>query len=446
MKKRKSKFVITGVLLAGLLISSPYSLKLNLGNAAQPSVTSSHKEKLFFYSKSDMNPTLDFVKNSNKDESLKDEKEKFKNGSLTVDTKQIGNPENLEAVTALAYPADEIKQDAILKDQLQKALRSGKRIYLYGGVTFNDYRELLGVEEVSVMAKDSHGNEKKVVFGNRDAEIAQEKSGIKKKNPNQLLTEKEDNYDIIGFTLDPNTPHKLSAISISVNTANGKTQPSEEHYLREVLDNLSYIIDKSNQQENKPVSLIKKNAALAGSNIIRATSPYRFEGVVYWYSELAGKTFTSWDLLQNADETVANYDYFIIKDYTTIQPYNGWGAYKLKADHDIPWDADYILEWGPGDSNSSPYNISLSWPFGAQWSFSMSTSPTVDEMGSQPYDYGRWEVYNSLWYIDGEKFQPATTWKSYGTWADMDIREFGTFISSKGQVGSSIKIDVSWDY
>lgn len=432
--------------MTGLLVSSPYSL--NLGDAAQP-VASSHKEKLSFYSRSDMNPTLDFVKNSNKDESLKDEKEKFQNGSLTVDTGQIGNgtkkfPEDLKAVTALAYPADEIKRDANLKSQLQEALRSGKRIYLYGGVTFDDYRELLGVDEISVTTKDGNGNEKKATFGNRD-KLAQEKGGLKEK-PDKLLTEKEDNYDIIGFTLDKNTPHKLSVISISVTTINGKTHPSEEHYLREVLDNLSYIIDKSNQQESKPTSLIKKNAALA-ANVIRATSPYRFEGAAYWYSELAGKTFTNWDLQQNTDETVADYDYFMVKDYRTIQGYNGWDSFKLKTDHDIPWDSDFILQWGPGDKSSSPYPISFGVPFSVSWSFNMSTDPTVDEMGSLPYDYGRWEVYSNWFAIDGTNFQPATTWKSYGTWADMDIREFGTFYGGlAGNVESSIKIDVSWDY
>ncbi|WP_018132343.1 hypothetical protein [Effusibacillus pohliae] len=230
-------------------------------------------------------------------------------------------------------------------------------------------------------------------------------------------------------------------------------EPNEGLFLREILDNLSYVIDKANKA-NKPTTFIKKNRVLAGNNVIVATAPYRFEASAYYQrlgqeALLAGKTFTDWVLEQNKDETVADYDFFLIKDYTTIQGYNGWYGKKLKTDHDIPWDTDYILEWGPKDSSTSPYQVTFGYPFNVQLQFSMSSNPIVDEMGSQPYDYGRWEVYKNFGYINGDQFQPATTWKSYGTWADMDIREFGNFQrsdSAYGPADSSIKIDVSHDY
>ncbi|MFZ3590987.1 hypothetical protein ACOI1C_17450 [Bacillus sp. DJP31] len=118
-------------------------------------------------------------------------------------------------------------------------------------------------------------------------------------------------------------------------------------------------------------------------------------------------------------------------------------------DHDIPYSTDRIIDWDPDSSNDGPYQISFAYPYSISWGFSMNNNPKVSNIGSQEYDYGRWEVHNdfySLSGLDGHRFEPSTTWKSSGTLAIMDIREKGYFVRNGITVNSSITSRVSYDY
>lgn len=452
--KKKAKVSSIVLLTTALVMSSGYSVNFNTKGAYAQSVSGSvHQEKLVFFSNGDLKETVNFVNNSNKDESLKEEKEQIKDGKLLIDSKQIKNgivnfPDNLDGVTSLAYPVEAVKKDESIKKGLQNAIQLGKRVYLYGGVTYDEYRELLGLDEISVTLTSDTGVKYNITHGGRD-KAATEKGPLKKKS-NKLLTEKEDKYDIIGYTLDGNAKHRLFASTIAVYEEKKKSIPTEAHYMREILDNLSYVIDQSAQETTTKSSIgfMKLNKAYAaGNNVIVATAPQRYSASAYDGGVLAGKTITDWTLEQNKDETVSNYDFFLVKDNTQIYDYNGYWSKELLTDHDIPYDSDYIQDWGPSDSSSSPYTIQIGFPWAVSFQFSMSSDPDVDEQGSLDLDYARWNTSVVLFDMNGDVFKAWTGWKSSGTFASMDIRETANFMSSEGLLmESSIKIDVDYDY
>lgn len=79
----------------------------------------------------------------------------------------------------------------------------------------------------------------------------------------------------------------------------------------------------------------------------------------------------------------------------------------------------------------------------------MGNSPHVDSIGSHDYDYGRWLVTSTgfdLNGLHGELFKPHSHWKSYGTYAVMDIREYGYFTRSGITASSYVNVRVHHDY
>ncbi|RBP87895.1 hypothetical protein DFO70_11786 [Cytobacillus firmus] len=434
MKKKTLAKGITGLALAALLVQP---LALN-GSAKQ---TDPVELKIYSEKAPSIQKTLDAF---SKDETLKKVKAQLDRGALRAEKIGLSNKGEGQE---LAADVRTVREDKNLQKQLANRLKSGAKVYLYGGVTIDEYKDLMEISEVSVKVKDEKAKDLNLTFGGEKEKA--EKEGKKlKQNPYSLAAEDENSYDIVGYSIVEANENKFAVTNISVfDDAGNEIEPTEEYYIREILEISADTAAKIEVQTFSLGSIFGLNRVHADSEPV-TSSPTRITATAYYNGVIAGRTYTDW-VLEKAGDSDSSFDYFLVNDKTTISGANGFVAKYLKSDHDIPYDSDYIIDWDPDDDTSSPYNLSFGVPFSAAWSFDMSNSPKVNNIGSQPYDYGRWEVtpggLSSS--INGVRFEPATTWKSAGTYASMDIREYGTFRNAKNIAAySSVKIDVNYDY
>jgi hypothetical protein len=442
MGRKKTLLLIT-ILLIGI-VWSPYSLNVKGANASTAG-TKAEERKLDFYSAEDITPVIKSMKNDNKDDSIIKEKQFLNEGKIKVEWKQA-NKENKvtnQESTDIAYSVNEVKKSPELQKALHDALIDGKKVYLYGGLTFDEYRQLLNIDEITIDASKENSKPMKVHFGN------EKQKGPKKENPHSLAWKDEDVHDIIGYTIK-DVPQKLFVSDINVSSKNGTLPPTTKHYIQEILNSLVITVESTAEEEPGITSFnfLRKNAAKADSKIVKSNGT--FSASAYYNSLLLGRIYTDWYLKQSYDESDGTYDYFTVEDYTQIQGYNGGYPYYLKVDHDIPYDSDHIYDWDPDDDSDNPYNISIGFPWSISFSFNLGGEPTVNEIGSLNYDYGRWEIKNGIGgsLKNGDRFKPATSWKSYGTYASMDIRHWCNFTEVSGNMTAQAyhKLDVDYDY
>ncbi|MGE6720784.1 hypothetical protein ACQKGD_26040 [Peribacillus frigoritolerans] len=438
------------VIVAGALILNPYSM--NFANEKFGEKTAEakipYKRDLLFVSDKNTDGSLETVaskKIKNVDTTVKKAmKVNIKNKKDKVAASSVSEYEDL------AYNVEEVRNDKKLQKELSKAIKSGSKVYLYGGVTFEEYKELLDIKEVAIKKEG-----KKLRFDVNEKEEAKQKGGLKN-NPNALTSEDDYTYDVIGYTLDEKEHNQLMISTISVAGAENEEIPTD-YYAQEILDSTAETVDVEEQKytaslESKSIfNWFKPETAKASSKIVKSSSSRVF-GNAYWAGSKVGWTVTDWVLHRANSDGDKKYDYFFVEDNTTITTAAGWRADKLKTDHDIPYKNDYIRDWDPGDDSSSPYSISLSAPYGVSFGFNMSGNPKVNDIGSQQYDYGRWEVTNtkplSTTGMKGVRFEPHTSWRSYApdTLAVANIQEWGYFSRSGIKASSHVKMKVSYSY
>lgn len=426
-------------------MATPYSF--DIGALAKDQSPNPEKNVSFF-GNSNIEKSFSDLKNNKKDEALASIQRSLDEKSLKVSLKNVEKStkaENLDQVDGLAYPIKVVRNNKNLQEELQQAMKDGEKIYLYGeSVTFDEYKELLGLDDVTIEVDGKDGKAMKVTMLE---EKAKEEKGKLKNNPNSLAEESEDAKQVIGYTTEENVVNKLFTATINSMGKNGKLKLKNEDYIQAILDDqvrTSEIEKRNSQSDDKTAFGFTKNSASA-SLILRKDSYDHIAYAKYNYNTY-GKVYTDWKLYQQTNESVSNYDYFTVKEYMQPYTYNGSFIDYVKVDHDIPYDSDHIGEWGPNDSSGPTYSVGLGYPFSISYSFSMSSDPYVNEIGSQYYDYGRWTMSSMG---SGERFVPSTGWKSYGTMASMDIRDYVDFhVPASGGVTTRAyqKIDVNYDY
>ncbi|WP_299094231.1 hypothetical protein [uncultured Metabacillus sp.] len=453
----KKIFILVSIvaITIGIFIS-PYSIDFDLSKSKANAISEvkelKSEKKLMFYGSDLSAEKLNDIKKNEKDDSLVQVKQKIKDNEIKATakkgSKEVITSENLQEYTDVAFDVKLVRKDLELQKHLHNLLQNGKKVYLYGGLTFEEYKQLLNIEEMTAEASDPTSKSKKMII----AEFGSDKKekGSKKEHKNSSIEEDEEIREVIGYTLDPNDANKVFVSDITVNTKLGKATPSEEHFLHEVLDGVYITTKKEKEQseskETKVSGIFSKNSAYAG-NITRKSSPYTYSSSAYSGSMLVGRVYTDWYLLQNTDESEYAWDYFVVKDRKQTYSYNGARTTYLYVDHDIPCDCDEIEDWSPwDDSGGASYGISIGWPWNISVSYGMASNPKIDQQGSTAYDYGRWVVTDAD-IGDGEIFYPHTGWKSSGTMATMDIRHKATFYANE-YVGGGLNqhIDVSYDY
>ncbi|MCO0599127.1 hypothetical protein NGI46_17085 [Peribacillus butanolivorans] len=439
------------VIVAGALILNPYSMNLVNQKFGEETAEAKlpYKRDLLFVSDKNTDGNLETIVSEdmkNKDAKVKKAmKVNVKNKKDQVAVSSISEYEDL------AYNVEEVKNNKKLQKELSKALKNGAKVYLYGGVTFEEYKELLGVKEVAIKKEG-----KKFRFGVDEKEM-ETKKGELKDNPNALTSEDDFTYDVIGYTLDEKEHNQLMVSNISVSGESNKELPAtNDHYVQEILDSTAETVDVEEQEyaaslESKGIfNWFKPEKATASSKAVKS-SPSRIYANAYWNKTKVGWTVTDWVLHRGVSDGDSKYDYFFVEDNTTISTAGGWRADKLKTDHDIPYSDDFIRDWDPGSSTKGPYSISFSAPFGVSFGFNMSGDPNVKDIGSQQYDYGRWEVTNNhliTFGISGARFKPHTSWRSEQAdkYAIVDVQEWGSFSRSGIKASSHVKVRVSYSY
>ncbi|MDR7003095.1 hypothetical protein [Neobacillus niacini] len=448
MKKRAAASILGSVALVGTLIFNPYSFDFSKDKVSQSKVSASapYNRDVLYLSNEEPGKVEGIVSGfeSNQKQKIKD--------AMKVTVKKDDSIPSLDGYEDVVVHVDKLKKDIKLQKELQGKIKSGTKVYLVGGASVNDFKNLLKLDKIEVKDKEKN----KTARYDWDEEKMAKEKGPLKVNPNSAAEEGEFNYDVIGYTLDENENNQLMISNISAFDENGKkVKPTDELYVQEVLGSTAETVDVEEQEyaaaqkaKQKVLGFLTTSKVEAGMTGVKS-SPARIYGNAYYSGTKVGHTVTDW-YLSKASDSESAYDYFMVEDKTSVyQDSSIWEPTKLWADHDIPYDSDYIKDWDPDDDGDSPYQIGFGLPYSMSWGFEMTGDPIVDNIGSQQYDYGRWEVTETNWGLsglDGERFQPTTTWKSAGTWAVMDIREKGTFQRSGLTATSSISVRVSYDY
>ena len=448
MKKKRVAGILGSVVLVSTLIVNPYSFDFSKDKITQSKVSASAPYARDVLYLSDEEPKkLDGVVSGFE----KGQKQKIKD-AMKVTVKKSDSVTSLEGYEDIVVHKDKIKKDKKLQKELQGKIKSGSKVYLVGGASVNDFKNLLNLDKIEVKDKEKN---KSARFDWDEAKMAKEKGPLKV-NPNSAAEEGEFIYDVVGYTLDENEQNQLMISDISAYDENGnKVAPTDDIYMQEILGSTAETVDVAEQQytaaqqaQKKILGFLTPNNAKASMTGVKSSSS-RIYGNAYYIGSKVGHTVTDW-YLSKASDSESAYDYFMIEDKTSVyQDSSIWEPTKLWADHDIPYDSDFIKDWDPDSDSSSPYSIGFSAPFSVSWGFEMDGNPIVSNIGSQEYDYGRWEVTETNWGLSGlsgERFEPSTTWKSAGTLAVMDIREKGTFKRSGLTATSSISVRVSYDY
>lgn len=441
--------IVATVCILGLVlmvVTTPYSLNIKNVMAQENSITKG--KNISFFGNEKVEQSLQHLVKNNKDEALETIQQSLESEKLnisTIDVEKSSKVKKGDMVDGLAYPIKSVRKNKTIQNYLQQMIHDGEKVYLYGeNVTFNEYKKLLGLTDITVEVLGENGKSMEISL--LEDEANKEKGGLKD-NPNSLAKENEDEKQVIGYSLDNNAVNKIFTATINNDSKNGKLKLRNEDYIQAILDDQlqTMEIEKNYQPDNETaLRFLQKNTASAGRTL-RKDSYDHVAYAKYNYTTY-GKVYTDWKLYQQTSESVSGYDYFTVKEY--MQPYSYNGSYidDVKVDHDIPYDSDEIGEWGPDDSGGPTYSVGLSYPFSISYTFSMGADPYVNEQGSQYYDYARWTMSS---YGSGERFIPSTGWKSSGTYASMDIRDYVDF-HVPGSQGSTArayqKIDVNYNY
>lgn len=439
---KKPLMIVSSAAIALSILASPYSINFKVSeqetSAAQ---VIKSKKSLAFYGSDSSTQVLNKVEKNVTDGSLNKINQKIKNKQIKTNAKKEKDilNDDVRSYTDVAYDVKKVRNNPKLQKRLQEILQSGKKVYLYGGLTLEEYKKLLNIKEMTVDVTDAK-SDKQII-----AQFGETEEKPRKKNSH--AEKDEDVREVIGYTLDSKDASKVFISDITIESPMGTVKPTEEHFVREVLSGVNATINKEEgnvQEEAEVGGILHTNKASAG-NVTRKSSA-TLTASAYNGSYLLGRVYTDWTLMQDTDESEYKYDYFVVKDKSQLYSYNSARTNYLYVDHDIPGVEDQVADWAPVDDTASPYQISIGLPWSISTSFNMGSNPKVDSQGSIASDYGRWVVtdYNIG---DGEVFYPYTGWKSTGTYANMDIRKKAQFYANEYMgAGLNVHYNVTYDY
>ncbi|MFA1712320.1 hypothetical protein ACDX66_11440 [Peribacillus frigoritolerans] len=463
----KTKKILKGsfvVILSLLFFFSSYSVNFFAkANDRKETTNESSEEKnivIIADDETSTEETVNTVVEENSDPEFEDIQDKVDNNELNVSVVSPDNKKDFEKSNSIAADAAVVEGNKLYKDFLKAEIEGGKRVFLYGDVQSEDYKEILDLDKLSV--KENNGQ---LEFGLSEEEL--NKKAIE--NGKEVVDVKPSDYEgnekgsldaadseytshVIGYTIDKN--QELQYVDVSINNfdENGNSIPNtNEMLLQEVLNTQSEIIDMENEinQEKNTTdasTFITNNKVQAES--VRVKNKYDIVEKGYRLGILVARMDTDWHLYKQNSEKSKKYDYFTLKPVTQVTSYKGIWARSIYTDIDIPADTDHLDDWGPmGDRGAPAVNLTLGYPFSVGISMNFGENLQIDDRSSLAYDYARWQINDGATdlnrNISGKTFNPAAGWASTGTYARAGLTVIGKF---DNYITLTTKSDVSYDY
>jgi hypothetical protein len=412
------------VALVGILTSaitlSPYSINLQ----SKSVLAKSESKELLFASRNNLE-NLDFWSDNGAFDNVK---QALKDKKIIIKSIHPEEKEDVSEFNSIAYNYKDVKGDKKLQESLQTALSDGKKVFLYGGLTVEEYCELLGIENIYSKIESSDSKETiKVSFH----DSKKEKKKLEEKEGSYNIS--DNIHEIIGYTLDKDASYKVFISDINNYDDKGKIDLTDEIYLKEILEH-----------ENKDIE--KSNMSLASAKIV--DSEYDIIANAYYLNDKVGSINSQWKLYKVTDESDSDYDFFYVKDTSTIETYSwSWDAERFSVKHDLPFDGDQLDDASPNDTSSNPYSISLSFPFNISYTYTLDSEPDIDLTLNKTYDYAKWIVRDNQLESDQYDYEFVTAWASTGSYAAIDIDHTVNFYSGIDvEADADHSITVRYDY
>ncbi|MDO7487566.1 hypothetical protein Q5O89_20735 [Peribacillus frigoritolerans] len=471
----KTKKILRGsfvVILSLFLFFSSYSVNFfTKANEMKETTNDSSEEKNIVIIADDETSTEETVKTvveENSDLEFEDIQDKVDNNELNVSVVSPENNQDLEKSNSIAADAAVVEGNKSYKDFLKTELEDGKRVFLYGDVQAEEYKEILDLDKLTVKENDGQlefglseeelnekaiENGKEVVGESADASNGSEPTDDEVNGKGALDTaDSEFTSHVIGYTMDKSQEFQFVDVSINNFDENGNSIPNtDEMVLQEVINTQSEIIDtenEMNQEQNTTdaFTFITDNKVNAES--VRVKNKYSLVEKGYRLGLLVARMDTDWHLYKQNSEKSKKYDYFTLKPVTQITSYKGIWARSIYTNIDIPAASDQLDDWGPmGDRGTSSISLSLGYPFSVGISMSFGENLKIDDRSSLAYDYARWQLNDGATElnrnISGKTFNPAAGWASTGTYARAGLTVVGKF---DNYITLTTKSNVSYDY
>jgi hypothetical protein len=262
--------------------------------------------------------------------------------------------------------------DNRIKSILRKAYSENKKIYLYGELTINDYKEVLDLGEFGKHVDIYNTEQKKLdkkVFLSFDEEY-----------------QKVEKHNVVALSKDEEVSGLLASVPI--------------------LDNKSVLI-KAVLDDVIPHSSI----ATSGAECERKGFDVKTYAINGSYAAL------DWLLYQDTNETSLDYDYFAIKTQTKLVPwYVGEHGTRIDVNHKEYRSSDEIVDAQPQDTESRiSFDVNLNLKSNeSSYELEMSSRPDIDLTISLSSDYAKWVCDGA--YLEGDTFVPSSSWASVASY------------------------------
>lgn len=412
MKSRLLKVSIASAIALGLA-TSPYNV--NLGEDSLSIVEAQESEisnLVFFSSDKELGKSLEKIINKKDDDFVEGIKQKVDKSKLKFQKlNEKNNFKKMSSATALAFDVNEVRDDSKLLKVLRTELQNGKRVYLFGGLSLDEYSDLLDVELIVKIQGDQTSKEINLTSDIKDEKVSNEKSEINNTK-----------HDIIGYTLKE-SPVALYTNSISKYNENETLiTNNQQDYLESILKKESEMIDE--KTEESLFGFVQKNTASAEQK--KRTQSYDITRTVKNISTTVGQYTTQWFLYQELSESDYTYDDFAIEDETYVNAYNGYRATKMTVKHSFPYSPDEWRKSRPLSDSDGSYSFTLGAPWTISGTFEISAEPTISRTYGTNEDWINWTItdYNLE---SSNEYIMTTAWGSTGTLAALDINKAVTF-------------------
>ncbi|MFS0765724.1 hypothetical protein [Peribacillus phoenicis] len=226
----KTKKILKGsfvVLLSLLFFFSSYSVNFFAkANDRKENTNESSEEKnivIFADDETSTEETVNTVVEENSDPEFEDIRDKVDNNELNVSVVSPDNKRDFEKSNSIAADAAVVEGNKLYKDFLKAEIEGGKRVFLYGDVQAEDYKEILDLDKLSV--KENNGqlefglseeelNKKAIENGK---EFVDEKPSDDEVNEKGTLDAADSEYTshVIGYTIDKS--QELQFVDVSIN-------------------------------------------------------------------------------------------------------------------------------------------------------------------------------------------------------------------------------------
>ena len=395
--KPLSRIALTGVLVSAVVMS-PYSISLS----TQSIFAKSKSNELLFASQNNFRNFESEIESS--DVALKGVKKSLKDNKIKVVSVDYEEKADLSEYDSIAYNYGVVKKDNKLQRLLQEELENGKKVYLYGGLTVEEYCEMLDIDSIS-SNMEVHGSKKskKVTFN--DGKKAEKNS-----------SKKESTHDIIGYTLQEDASYSIFISDINITDGKEKIEITDDIYLKEILAHEHKSIEKD--EELFKTGFITTNVATARP----VKSDYDIIASAWYITKKVGEINSQWKLYQVEDEDDSDYDYFHIEDKSTIEVFDSsFDAEEFYIVHEIPFSNDELDDSEPDDSTGSEKTISIGAPWNISYAYTIEAGSNYDLDIDKSNDIAEWYVDDNELEEDNDDYEFVTSWASSGTYAGIDV-------------------------